>query len=194
MKTSCAFLTLLLLGPGIMSAAAQTTTDQARFDEIAKSAAQQFANARESGEQTRPTIPITTPGPNVELTLDDATARALEKNLDIAVERLNPEIQDLNMARIRAVYRPTFTSALGHRAVTNPPASQLNGGTITQTRIDQSVLTASTNASQFTAFNPFASTPVEGTNWALGPNFGTALNRFAYTTPRQVRVGFGIRF
>jgi len=131
MKTSCAFLTLLLIGPGVISAAAQTPSDQARYDEIAKSAAQQFAIARESGDQTRPTIPITTPGPNVELTLDDATARALEKNLDIAVERLNPEIQDLNMARIRAVYRPTFTSALGHQARTNPPTNTLNGGFIT---------------------------------------------------------------
>ena len=69
-----------------------------------------------------------------------------------------------------------------------------NGGTVTQTRIDQTALTASTNASQFTTFNPFHSTPVEGTNWAPGPNFGTALNRFAYTTPRQVRVTFGVRF
>jgi outer membrane receptor for ferrienterochelin and colicin len=69
-----------------------------------------------------------------------------------------------------------------------------NGGTVTQTRIDQSVLTASTNATQFTAFNPFATTPVQGTNWALGPSFGTALNRFAYTTPRELRVSFGVRF
>jgi hypothetical protein len=69
-----------------------------------------------------------------------------------------------------------------------------NGGNVTQTRIDQSVLTASTNANQFTAFNPFATTPVQGTNWALGPAFGTALNRFAYTTPREMRVSFGVRF
>jgi hypothetical protein len=69
-----------------------------------------------------------------------------------------------------------------------------NGGTVTQTRIDQSVLTASINASQFTAFNPFTTAPVQGANWALGPNFGTALNRFAYTTPREMRVSFGVRF
>ena len=69
-----------------------------------------------------------------------------------------------------------------------------NGGTVTQTRIDQTALTASTNATQFTAFNPFTTTPVQGTNWALGPNFGTALNRFAYTTPREIRVSFGVRF
>ena len=40
----------------------------------------------------------------------------------------------------------------------------------------------------------FTTTPVQGTNWALGPNFGTALNRFAYTTPRELRVSFGVRF
>jgi outer membrane receptor protein involved in Fe transport len=69
-----------------------------------------------------------------------------------------------------------------------------NGGNVTQTRLDQSVLTNSTNASQFTMFNPFTAQPVEGTNYALGPNFGKALNRFAYTTPRQLRISFGIRF
>ncbi len=69
-----------------------------------------------------------------------------------------------------------------------------NGGAVTQTRIDQTVLTASTNASQFTAFNPFTTQPVQGVNYALGPNFGKALNRFAYTTPRQLRISFGIRF
>ena len=29
---------------------------------------------------------------------------------------------------------------------------------------------------------------------ALGPKFGQALNRFAYSTPRQIRVSFGVRF
>ena len=69
-----------------------------------------------------------------------------------------------------------------------------NGGAVTQTRINQTVLTASTNASQFTRFNPFTTPPVQGTNWNYGPTFGQALNRFAYTTPREVRLSFGIRF
>ena len=127
MKTSCAFLTFLLVAA--TAAFAQTSADEARYAEIAKNAAQQFATARV--DQTRPTVPITTPGPNVELTLDDATARALEKNLDIAVERLNPELQDWNLARIRAVYLPTFTSTVGRQARTNAPTSTLNGGFVT---------------------------------------------------------------
>ncbi len=61
-----------------------------------------------------------------------------------------------------------------------------NGGGVTQTRIDQTVLNNSTTPATYAAFNPFTTTPVQGTNWALGPNFGTALNRFAYTTPRAL--------
>ncbi len=35
---------------------------------------------------------------------------------------------------------------------------------------------------------------VKGVNWNYGPNFGKALNRFAYTTPRMFRINFGVRF
>jgi len=107
-------------------------SDDARLAELARDAARQFEAARAEGPQTRPTVPITAPGPNIELTLDEATARALERNLDLAVERLNPTIQDTNLERIHAVYRPTVTSQVGHLARVQPPTSQLNGGTIVQ--------------------------------------------------------------
>jgi outer membrane receptor protein involved in Fe transport len=68
-----------------------------------------------------------------------------------------------------------------------------NGGNVTQTRIDQTVQTVANNTS-LARFNPFTTTPVLGTNWKYGPNFGTALNRFAYTSPQQFRVSFGVRF
>jgi outer membrane protein TolC len=106
--------------------------DDARLAEIARDAARQFDAARAEVPQTRPTVPITAPGANIELTLDEATARALERNLDLAVERLNPMIQDTNLERIHAAYRPTLTSQVGHLARVQPPTSQLNGGTIVQ--------------------------------------------------------------
>jgi hypothetical protein len=37
-------------------------------------------------------------------------------------------------------------------------------------------------------------TPVRGVNWDHGPAFGTAVSRFAYTTPLTVRMSFGARF
>ena len=63
------------------------------------------------------------PGTAVSLTLDEATARALERNLELAVERLNPQTFDLNIARLEAAYRPTLTSQFGQRAA-RPAADQ----------------------------------------------------------------------
>jgi outer membrane protein len=103
-------------------------TDDARIADLARDAARQFEAARAAAEQTRPTVPLTALGPKLELTLDEATARALERNLDLAVERLNPLIQDANLERLHAAYRPTVTSQIGHLARVQPPTSQLNGG------------------------------------------------------------------
>jgi outer membrane protein len=107
-------------------------TDDARIADLARDAARQFEAARADIAQTRPAVPATPAGPSVELTLDEATARALERNLDLQVERLNPLIQDTNLERIYASYRPTVTSQIGHLARVQPPTSQLNGGTIVQ--------------------------------------------------------------
>jgi outer membrane protein TolC len=115
-----------------MTAGLRAQDDTARrLSELARNAAQQFAAARADVEQTRP-APSTVPGPTLELSLDEATARAIERNLDLAVERLNPQLQDYNIERLRAVYRPTVTSTIGHRAVVQPPTNQLNGGIIVQ--------------------------------------------------------------
>ena len=53
---------------------------------------------RRRDAQTRPTVPPPPPGTPVEIALDDAVQRALERNLDIAVERLNPQAFDFSLA------------------------------------------------------------------------------------------------
>ena len=72
--------------------------------------------------------------------------------------------------------------------------SAANAGGVNLQRVDTTVLTPGTTASSYATFNPFTTTPVRGVNWDFGPNFGKALNRFAYTTPRTVRMSFGLRF
>ena len=72
--------------------------------------------------------------------------------------------------------------------------SAANAGGVNLQRLDTTVLTPGTNASTYATFNPFTTTPVRGVNWDYGPNFGTALNRFAYTTPRTFRMSVGVRF
>ena len=50
--------------------------------------------------------------PTVALTLDEAIKLALDRNLDIAVQRLNPQTFDFSLAGLQAFYRPTLTSTL----------------------------------------------------------------------------------
>ena len=116
---------------GVAAQSGSDAADRTRLAELARNAAQQFATAR-AEDQTRPSLPTTATGPNLELSLDEATARALERNLDLAVERLNPQLQELTIERLRAAYRPIASSNIGHRAVVQPPTSQLNGGTVVQ--------------------------------------------------------------
>ena len=67
-------------------------------------------------------------GPRIDLTLDEAVARALERNLDLAVQRLNPQVFDLNLAQQLAAYRPTFDTNFQNNSRTNPSQTQLDGG------------------------------------------------------------------
>jgi hypothetical protein len=59
--------------------------------------------------------------------------------------------------------------------------------------IDQTVFVRRTRAS-LTAFNPFTTTPVEGTHYAKSATFGQPTNREAYQDPREYRISMGIRF
>ena len=111
---------------------AQSTADGRRLEEIARTAAQNFVSARaaEKEEQTRSNTPPLPPGTVVELTLDDSTQRALERNLDIAVERLNPQTYDFSLAALDATYKPTLTSNFNMRSQTAFARSQTAGGDV----------------------------------------------------------------
>lgn len=78
------------------------------------------------------------------ITLDEAVARALERNLDIAVERLTPQTFDYSLAGLRATYRPLLSATILERSQINPPTSQLNGGR----RVANDTLTYSSGLTQ----------------------------------------------
>ena len=67
-------------------------------------------------------------GPVVNLTLEEAIARALERNLDLVVQRLNPLVFDLSLAQQLAFYRPTVNANISNQSRTNPSSTQLDGG------------------------------------------------------------------
>jgi len=61
------------------------------------------------------------------------------------------------------------------------------------TRLGTGVTTAASSTT-LQPFNPFTTTPVEGTHYQLASNFGTPLNNLAYQAPRTYRVSVGVRF
>ena len=60
--------------------------------------------------------------------------------------------------------------------------------------INTTVLTAVDDPSRFAAFNPFTETPVQGTHWDYGSQFGKAVGAAAYTVPRTFLMSVGVRF
>jgi outer membrane receptor protein involved in Fe transport len=74
--------------------------------------------------------------------------------------------------------------------------AQIGGNTTIVTR--SSTATRCTDASgaavRCAAFNPFTTTPVEGTHYARGANFGKASSSSHYQLPRTYQFSFGMRF
>lgn len=70
----------------VASSAVAQSVPESRVQELVRQAAQVAATQPMQGAQAAPAGLAT--GPTAELTVDDAVARALERNLDIAVERM----------------------------------------------------------------------------------------------------------
>jgi outer membrane protein len=119
-------LTAALAFSGLATPARAQQVSEARIRELIKLAAD--PSSRLQTPATAQAGSPTDKRPVVELTLDDAVKFALDRNLDIAVQRLNPEINDIAYARIRSVYHPSLTSTISGAGLSQLPTSQLIGG------------------------------------------------------------------
>jgi outer membrane protein len=116
------------------SAPAQQITD-ARIRELIKEATSQTGRPPIAADVRQPAPRESRPV--VQLTLDDAVKFALDRNLDISVQRLNPQINDIAIASIRSVYHPALTSTVSQASTHGTPTNQLQlstggGGTNTE--------------------------------------------------------------
>ncbi len=110
-------------------AAAQQHVTDAHVQELIKAAAAKVGaqsgapvlDTHQAAENARPAV---------QLTLDDAVKLALERNLDIAVQRLNPATFDYAIASLAAIYKPSLTSQLSHVANTNPSTQTISGAAV----------------------------------------------------------------
>ena len=76
-----------------------------------------------------------------DLSVAEAVALALEQNLDLRVERLNPLLQDLSIAEARSVYAPRLSTTLFTNNRSRPATSIFDGSesTITDRLLRDSV-------------------------------------------------------
>ncbi len=92
-------------------------------------AASPFAEGRPpAAAQPAPASTTAVDGPTRRLSVDEAVQLALEQNLTVQVERINPQLQDLAIAQVRGNYAPTLTSTMGRANSDTPPSSFLSGG------------------------------------------------------------------
>lgn len=79
--------------------------------------------------QTSATTPPAQGGPVRRMSIDDAVATAIEQNLDLQVQRYNPQLQDLSTDQFKAAYTPNFVSTVSTSDSTQPSTNILSGGT-----------------------------------------------------------------
>ena len=103
---------------------AQTT--EAHIQDLIRAAAERIGAGQAAGSPA-PQSAAQDAGAVVHLSLDDAVKLALDRNLDIAVQRLNPQTFDFSIAALQAAYKPAVTSQLATQSVLNPPTNTLQG-------------------------------------------------------------------
>jgi outer membrane protein len=119
-----ALLGIVIIVGGSTPAVAQTT--DARIQELIRAAAERIGAGQAATAEPKQ-VPPGAPGAVVHMSLDDAVKLALDRNLDIAVQRLNPQTFDFSIASLQAAYKPALTSQVASQSVVNPPTNTLQG-------------------------------------------------------------------
>lgn len=158
------------------------------------------ASAPSTGPASRPATQPVLPPAQLYLSLPEARRLAMQHNLDLKVELLNPSISRLGLSEEEARYEATFTTNLNYAKTDSATASQLvgsqseswqlnagveiplrTGGTI---RIDTPLSRAETD-NQFTFLNPaYSAGPSATLTMPLLRGFGLDYNA------QRIRVAF----
>jgi outer membrane protein len=120
------------------------------------------------------------------LSIDEAVKLALEQNLGIRIQRIDPQIQDVGIAQARSFWAPNLQTNFSKNSQTQQPTSSLAGGAtnilnsnintalgVNQTLPWGAQYAATWNSSRFTTTNQFQS---------FSPQIGSNLN-LQYSQP-----------
>jgi outer membrane protein len=83
-----------------------------------------------------PALPSTEPppqptGPTKKLSLDEAVQSALEHNVSLQVQRIDPRVQDFTVAQARTAWIPTWSSSASYQDVQQPTEQSYLGNSST---------------------------------------------------------------
>lgn len=120
-------------------------------------------------------------GPVRQLSVNDAVQLALEQNLGLRVQRLEPEIADVGIAQIRASWVPVLNSSVSNNNSTSPVGSFLSGA---RDKLTDDTFRASVGASQLLPW---------GGNYSVAWNNSRAKSNSTFSSPNPA-VGSNISF
>jgi outer membrane protein TolC len=129
-----------------------------------------------------PQAGLTPSAPELRLTLDEAVRLALEHNMDLKVDRIDPQIAGERVGQAASVFLPALTSSLTRNSALAPPTSFLVGNQGVQSVTGNATVglsqrlphfgtsyatgwdtTRATSTSQFSNYNPIITSRVQFT-------------------------------
>lgn len=162
---------------------------------VAQPVSQQHAGAAQKMPATQASAPSGAP---MRLTLDEAVRLALQNNLDIAVDRLEPQVSEQRIAQASAAYLPSLSGVFGRSHQVQPPSNLLVNAGGTTTDAFTSTLTLGHRLSWAgTSYNVSWNASRQTTNsffQSFSPNLGSVmqvsfsqplLRDFSIDSPRQ---------
>ncbi|MCX6551676.1 MAG: TolC family protein [Acidobacteria bacterium] len=214
--TRVIFVTVVVALPIVASAQATapspTTAEKARMLELVTYARETFDSAQaQAAQAAAPKKSLEERAlarPVLQLKVDDAVRMALDNNIELTVERLNPKLQDMSLAQVKAFYRPVLGATVNANSNAPLPTSLLNGGTNVTNQVSNlntnitqalpwngSSFTAAWNNSRtnttstFATLNPQWTAQITGTfNQPLWRNFKIDNNRQSLQTTEITRA------
>jgi outer membrane protein len=113
---ACTLAVLLFASGRVVSASGQAAASS-------QTAAPSSPSMQPPAQQSATAVP----GPELQITADEAVKMALENNLGIRAERLSPQVQALAVAQTRANYAPVVFTNTTKNSNSNPPQNFLAG-------------------------------------------------------------------
>jgi len=123
------------------------------------------APAAGTGAQAPPAGPLRT------LSMEDAISLALQNNLSLRVERINPELQDLAIAQARTVWTPNLTGSVSTSSRTSPISGFFSGAT---DKLNRDSLSSNVGANQVLPW---------GANYAVAWDASRSKSNSVYDSP-----------